>query len=639
MRSLLQDLRYAFRTLGRSKGFTAVAVVTLALGVGANTAVFSMVNAVLLRPLPYHDPDRIVTLTSSVTSRPLSDLDRQVSVPDFQDWQAQSTAFQAMAYYSARQTSVTIGSTAEYAQVARVAPDFFRVFDSQPIVGRLFISDEEKPGSGGAALISYAFAQHNFGNGERALGQTIHLFGNNGRVVSIVGVLPAWFDFPARTDIWFPDDTIADPSRTSRSAFNRLAVGRLKSDASLERAQAEMASIAARLQQQYPKTNEARAVTVTRLNDDLVGNVRLMLYLLLAAVGLVLLIACANLATLLLARATARTQEIAVRAALGASRWRLVRQMLVEGVALALLSGVAGVVLAVWGTKALVALAPQNVPRLTEATVDTRVLVFTLLVSVTASLLLALVPAFQASRIDVEHALRLGGTRGSVGGQRGRARETLVMAELALSVVLLATGGLLIKSLMALQHVSLGFRPANVLVMDATISTSDPRSGATLFFRSLLRDVSTIPGVVAAGATMAPPGRIDSSGPYWIDYLPKDPNTKAPQAVNSVIAPGTFTALGIPLKRGHDFNDGDRRDAPPTAIVNETLARQSLPGQDAIGHTIYCSFDSLEPMTIVGIVGDVRQLGPEREPRPECYMPYLQHFYNGATLSLVAEVP
>ncbi|HEV3057944.1 MAG TPA: ABC transporter permease [Vicinamibacterales bacterium] len=628
-----QDVRYAIRALRKSPAFAATAILTLALGVGANAAVFSVVNAVLLRPLPYHDPDQIVAIGSSFTNRPLSHLFRQISLPDFQDWQAQSAAFQALAFYGGRQTAVTIGATADYALVTRVSPEFFRVFDAQPVLGRLFSIDESKSGSTGAAVVSDAFRQRYFGNGEHALGQTIRVFD---RAVSIVGVLPGSFDFPAGTDIWFPDDATENSTRTVRAALNRLAVGRLKDDTTLERAQAELTAIATRLQQMYPASNKGRGVSVIRLRDDLVGNVGLTLYLLLAAVALVLLIACTNLATLLLARATARSQEIAVRAALGASYGRLVRQMLAEGVVLALISGGAGVLLAVWGTKALVALAPADVPRIAEAAVDARVLVFALAVSAIASLLMALVPAWQASRVDVEHALRLGGRRGGLGGRSGLAREALVTAELALSVVLLASGGLLIQSLVALQRVALGFRPEHVLVVGATIrTTSDPQKGSTLFFRDLLRQVSTIPGVTAAGATMAPPGHIDSSSSYWIDHLPKELNTNAPQAVMSIVAPGTFAALGIPFTRGRDFHDGDTPAAPATAIINDALARQAFPGQDAIGHTIFCGFDSLNPMVIVGVVGDVRQAGPEREPSPECYMPYLQHFYNGNTLSLV----
>jgi len=628
--SLWQDLRYALRGVKRAPGFTVAAVLTLALGIGANAAVFSIVNAVLLRPLPYSDPDRIVTISSALKTAAPTSLLRQVSIPDFEDWRDQSSGFEAMAYYGTRLRSVTIGPSAEYGRVTIVSPDFLRVFEIRPLAGRLFAADEEKDGGSGAALVSLTFAQNHFGDAARALGQTIGVFGGP---VAIVGVLPAGFDFPERTEVWFP--AIARGDRTIRSALNYLAVGRLKPDVSLERGRLELTAIAARLQKQYPQTNEARSVSVAGLHDQMVGNVRLMLYLLLGAVGLVLLIACANMATLLLARATTRTHEMAVRTALGASRGRIVSQMLLEGLVQALVAGTVGLVLAVWGTEALVALAPGDVPRIADATVDARVLVFTLVVSVAASLLFALAPALQMSQFNIDRTLRLGSIRGGVAGRIGRAREVLVTGQLALSVVLLVTGGLLVKSFVMLQHVSLGFRPENVLVMDATVSTSDPRQDASLFFMNLLTETSTLPGVLASGATMAPPGHVDSESAYWIDHVPTDLNVGARQAVMSIVAPGAFRALDIPLRRGRDFHDGDVREAPLTAIVNETLAREALPGRDPIGHTIFCGFDSLEPMTIVGIVGDVRQSGPSNESKPECYMPYLQHNYNGATLSLV----
>jgi putative ABC transport system permease protein len=379
-----------------------------------------------------------------------------------------------------------------------------------------------------------------------------------------------------------------------------------------------------------------RRVVVTRLHEQIVGNVRLMLYVLFAAVVLVLLIACSNLAMLLLARATARTQEMSVRAALGASRGRLARQMLVEGLVQGCCSGVVGLALAFGGMRTLVALIPGNVPRLDEVAIDQRVLLFTSIVSVIASLLLALVPAFQTSQVQPDSGLRHGGTRSVAGRGTVRAREGLVVLQIGLSVVLLAAGGLLIRSFIALQRVPLGFQAERVLVADATVATPDPRQPATLFFRDLLAAISSMPGVVAAGAAMAPPGRVDSTGACWIDHVPQASEMQTGLLnVNSIVAPGTFTALGIPLVRGRDFDDRDVRDAPMSAVVNETLARQALPGRNVIGHEIVCAFDTLEPMTIVGVVGDVRQAGPADESRPECYMPYLQHFYNGATLSVV----
>jgi predicted permease len=361
-----------------------------------------------------------------------------------------------------------------------------------------------------------------------------------------------------------------------------------------------------------------------------------MLYVLLAAVVLVLLIACTNLATLLLARASARVQEITVRAALGASRGRIIHQMLVEGLVQGLAAGAVGVALAFGGTKALVSLMPGNVPRLSEVSIDQRVLLFTLLMTVTSSLLLALAPAFHASQVQLESGLRQGGARTVAGGRTRQVREALVVVQLAIAVVLLVGGGLLLRSFVALQNVPLGFHPDRVLVADATVATPDPRQDATLFFRDLLSEISKVPGIEAAGATMAAPGRVDSTGAYWIDHVPEPNEMRTGSSnINSIVAPGTFTALGIPLVGGRDFDDRDVRDAPMTAIVNETLARRTSHGLNVIGHKIVCAFDTFEPMTIVGIVGDVRQAGPVDESRPECFMPYLQHFYNGATLSVV----
>jgi predicted permease len=449
-------------------------------------------------------------------------------------------------------------------------------------------------------------------------------------------VAPAGFAFPEGAEIWAPM-RLPDAERPlSRSGENFRAVARLKNEASLEHAQSEMTAIAARLEQQFPDTNTGRQVMVRRLHDQLVGDVRPMLYLLLAAVVLVLLIACGNLATLLLARATARSQEMNIRTALGASRGRIVRQMLVEGLVQGITSGVVGLALAFGGMKTLLALLPGDVPRLDEVTIDGRVLLFTLGVSVCSSLIFALAPACRASQVRVERGLRGGGTRFVAGSGIRRTREGLVVLQLGLSLVLLAAGGLLLRSFIALQSVPLGFRPERVLVADATVATPDPRESATLFFRDVLAAISRAPGVLAAGATMAAPGRVDSTGGYWIDHVPMPSELRTGSSnINSIVAPGTFKALGIPLVRGRDFDERDIRDAPRTAIVNEALAKRALPGRDIIGHKIVCAFDSLEPMTIIGVAADVRQSGPADESRPECYMPYLQHFYNGATLSLV----
>jgi putative ABC transport system permease protein len=626
------DVTAALRAARKSPGFTLLAVMMMALGIGANTAMFSVVNAVLLKPLPYQHPERIVTLTASVIGREAGPIRGQVTDADFEDWRSQAMSFEAIAYFVVRAAAVTAGDQAEYARVGRVSDEFFHVFGVKPVAGRLIESEDRRRGSPAAVVVSAAFARSQFGASVEAVGRTIRV-SNESSV--IVGVAPPGFAFPDGTEIWVPMPLPTASTPLSRAGNNFRAIGRLKSGVSLEQAQSEMTAIARRLEQQYPDTNTGRHVAAMRLRDHMVGDVQLMLYILLAAVVLVLIIACANLATLFLSRAAARTHDMQVRVALGAGRGRIMRQMLVEGLVQGLGSGVVGLALAFGALKTLVAFIPGDVPRLDEVAIDQRVLLFTLVVSVIVSLLLAVAPALQASYLHVELGLRRSGTR-SIAGSGTRVREGLTVFQLALAVVLLAAGGLLIRSFVALQNVPLGFQPERVLVVDATVATPDPRQGATLFFRDVLAAISNVPGVVAAGATMAAPGRVDSTGGYWIDHVPAPSEMKAGASnVNSIVASGTFAALGIPIVRGRDFDGRDARDAPMTAIVNETLARRALPGKDIIGHKIVCAFDTYEPMTIVGVVGDVRQAGPADESRPECYMPYLQHFYNGATLSLV----
>jgi predicted permease len=625
------DVRYGLRALRRSPGFAALAVLIMALGIGANTAVFSVVNTVLLKPLSYHDPDRIVTLTNPLTtgeaSSPLAV--KLVSIPNFQDWHDQSSSFEAMSFYYSWKNPVMAGSTAEYAQVTKVSPEFFRVFAVEPVIGRFFNAEESKPGSGGALMISYAYWQSHFGGDPGVLGRTIRRYNT---AQTIVGVLPPGFRFPDNTDLWTPD-TDNGASMRERDSQNHYVVGRLKPGVSLEQAQTEMIGIARRLEQQYPETNKNLTTALTRMRDEMVGDIRLTLYLLLGAVGVVLLIACANTATLLLGKATVRNREIAVRAALGASQRRIARQLFSESLLLAFLAGAAGLLLAYGGSRALIALAPAGLPRLAETAVDRSVLAFTVGASILTSLLFGLVPGLYASKIDLNDALKQAGTRSVTGGGMVRTRGALVVVEIALAVVLLSAAGLLIKSFVALQNVALGFRPENVLVMTA----SGPGSirDTNLFFKDVLSEVVSLPGVVAAGATMDLPGHIGSSGPYYVDHLPEKRNTFDPEAVHSIVTPGTFAALGIPLKSGRDFNDNDTRDKPFVAVVNEALVKRSFSGENPIGRTIFCPFDSDKAMTVIGVVGNVRENGPAHDPIPECYMSYRQHVYNNTSLSIV----
>ncbi len=620
------DLKYALRSLLKNPGFTALAVIVMALGIGANTAVFSVVNAVLLRPLAYKNPERIVMLSPFWKKTGRSG--GQSSGPDFHDWHDQSTAFDAMGYYMEGQAPVALGGTAEYGHVSPVSPEFFNVFQATPVIGRGLEPEDWK--SGRAAVISYSFWQSHFAGDRQALGKPLGMFNHS---FQVVGVMPAGFRFPGESDIWIAASAIF-PETESRSAHNYRVVGRLKEGVSIQQAQAQMTQIGDRLENQYPDSNRAKNVAVTGMRDRLVRDVRTTLYLLLGGVAVVLLISCANMANLLLAKATARTREIAIRAAVGAGRGRIIRQLITESVVLALVAGVAGLLLALWGAQVLVAIAPPNVPRLGEAgLIDKWVLAFTFGISLVASLLFGLAPAVTASRIDLNDALKLGAARAVIGGGAGRLRSALVVTEIAFSVVLLAGAGLLMRSFIALQNVQMGIRPERLVLMETFVPADglDASKKATQFYKALIEDIRNLPQVASAGATLGLPGKTGSDGTYWIAQRPAHPGVTGPQAIFSVVTPGLVGTLGIPVKAGRDFGDGDTYDAPFTAIVNEALAKKSFPGQDPIGRMILCGLDSPKPMRIVGVVGDVRQLGQATEPWPEIFMPYEQHpFYSRA---------
>jgi putative ABC transport system permease protein len=621
------DLRHAARAVGRSPGFAVLVIAVMALGIGANTAVFSVVNGVLLKPLPYPGADRIVTLRTAFLTA--GGTQPQVAIANYRDWRDQSKSFEAMATYRYGESPVSSETTAEFGQTASVDVQFFRVLGVSPILGRTFTLEETAPGTGRVVIISHAYWHSRFGGDPRVLERTIRT-GVTDR--SVVGVMPPGFQFPGRTDIWSPQTT----SSTSRTGHNFLAVGRLQPQVTLDGARAELSAIAARLEQQYPASNKGRGVTAIPLQDELVGDVRLTLYLVWGVVGVVLLIACANTATLLLGKATGRTREMAVRAALGAGRGRIVRQLITESLLLAVVAGVCGIVLAAWGVRALVALSPAEVIRLSEVRIDWSVLAFTVAISLTTSVFFGLVPALHASKVDLIDAVKQGGARSVAGGRQARTRGVLVVAEVALAVVLLTGAGLLIKSLLALHRTDSGFQPENVLVIKATGVRS--RAENDVFFGQFMARLATLPGVAAVGATSIPPGDFSSAGTggHYIDRLPEQRDRgRAPVTVMTVVAPGSFAALGIPLRKGRDFNDSDTAERPLVAIVNEALVRASLAGQDPIGRTIHCLFDRNDPMTIVGVAGDVRQRNPAIPSQPECYMPYRQHSYNNATLNIV----
>ena len=631
MDNLLQDVRYGLRTLSRQPGFAATAILTLALGIGATTAIFSVVNAVVLRPMPFDQPDRVMVVTNTNTRT--GTRNTTISGPDFVDWRAQNRSFDVLAYFTGSgETSVTVNNVSDYTTVARVSSGYFRVFGAAAKAGRLFTPEEEQPGNADVVVISDAYWRRQFASDPRAIGSMV-TFGQRTR--TIIGVTT--FRYPARTDIYYPDPV--SPESQSRTAHNYRGVGKLAPGVSLTQAQSEMTGIASRLEQQYPVTNGDKGIAVVPVQDIVVGDTRQTLFVLLAAVAFVLLIACANVANLLLARATVRGRELVVRAAVGAGRMRLIRQMLTESVVLALLAGTGGVIIARWGVSALVALAPDDLPRLTEVTIDTATLMFAVGISLAASLLFGLAPAWHVSRVDLADGLRQGGKGSALGVRGGWARKAFVVTEIALAVALVMGAGLLGRSLVALAQVDMGFKSERLVVMKTVVPVSGreqfPRAIAT--YRSMLEELRAMPGVNAAGGVTSLPTAVRSNGGYWIQGGPGPEvlGMKSPQAVFNVVTPDYFRTLQVPVVRGRDFNDGDRLESPFVVVINEQLARDAFPDVDPIGRTIRCGLDTLEPMTIVGIVRDVRTRGPNRPVQAELFMPYEQHQGPATSLNIV----
>ena len=628
---MLADLRYAARLLLKQPAFTLIATFVLALGIGANTAIFSVVDAVLLRPLPYADQERLVTLSTFWRT---TGVRGQVSAPDYQDWHDRATSFDGMAAYTRGSTSVSVeGEGADYTVVARVTPEFFPLFGVRAAAGRLPSEAEQREGGPLTAVVSHAFWTTRLGGDQAALGRTLKYAQ---RLYTIVGVLPPEFRFPDNTDVWTP--WWAVPPTSSRSGHNYRAVGRLKPGVTVDQAQSEMDAIGSQLERAFPQSNENKGVAVDRILDQMVRNVRTTLTLIAGVVVVVLLIACANVSNLLLARASSRARELGIRAALGASRTRVVRQLVTESVLLASLAGVASVVIAAWGIRGLVALAPAGLPRINEVHVDLRVLVFASAVSLAASLIFGLAPALHASRSDLNEVMKQGGRTMSGGGSH-RMRAALIVFETAAAVVLVIGAGLLIRSFAALSQVDLGFRTERLLVADTAVPTAsrDVAAVGVQFYRNLLPQLAAIPGVESAAAVMGVPTNVRSNGGYAIEGGPtfEQMGVRSPQAILTVATPGYFATLGVPVIKGRDFTEADIDSAPLVAVVNEALARASFPAGDAIGHRIRCGFDRPEFMEIVGIVANVRSADPALPPRPQLFMPFEQHPLGSTALTLV----
>ncbi len=638
MESLRQDTRYALRILRRSPDFTIVAVLALALGIGATTAIFSVVDAVILKPLPYEHPGQLVQLWMRFTGIGIPNDQNWVSAPEFIDLQ-QNHSLSEIAAIDDESYNINIGGMPERIEAAAVSAGFFHLLGVQAQLGRVFLPEEGRAGHERVVLLSDGLWRRRFGADRAVLGRKLIM---NGQSNEIVGVLPPGFQMPRDAEVWTPlVFAAADLTPNNRGNHGYQAIARIRPGLSLEQARADMATVSRRIIQQnpsYPYQDYNFTVLMIPLLDQQIGDIKIALWVMLGAVGLVLLIACGNVANLLLARASARQREIAVRRALGVGRWRLTRQLLTESLILALTGGIAGLALAGAALRLLIAASATSFPRVAETRVDLRVLVFTLLVSLATGILFGLAPAFHSVLHSTHETLKEGG-RGSAGGGSERLRATLIAGELALSLALLAGSGLLIRSFLRLQDVDAGFRSDGVLTM--RISLPDQKYSKPeqthAFYRELLDRVRQLPGVDAAGAVNGLPlTGTGWSGTTTIDTQAVPQKETTPEADNRPATPGYFEAMGIPLVRGRYFDQRDTETSAPVAIVDETLARTYWPHQDAIGRRIkQGGRQSTSPWrVVVGVVRHVRYRTLESPSRVEFYWPYTQTTFALGSMSL-----
>ena len=638
MESFLQDCRYAVRMLARNPGFTMIAVLALALGIGANSAIFSLVNAVILKPLPYQKPEQLVQLWMRFTNIGIPNDQNWVSAPEFVDLQ-QNQSLSHLAAISSDSFNINISGTPERIDSAVVSTSFFPLLGVQAQLGRVFLPEEGQPGRAHVVLLSDGLWRRRFGADPAISGRKVVM---NGQSYLIVGVLPRDFQLPLEAEVWTPLVFSADDlSPNSRGNHSYQVIARIKTGLSLEQARADLDVVSQRIIDQHPdypyRQFNFRVLTVPLLEQQ-IGGIKTALWVLMSAVGLVLLIACANVANLLLVRASARGREIAVRQALGVSRWRLIQQMLTESAMLGLMAGVIGLLVGYWALHLLTTLAATSFPRVAEAHMDLRVLVFTLLVSLATGILFGLAPAF-SSRHVTHDALKEGGRGGTAGAGSQRLRGMLVVAEMALSLTLLVGAGLLIRSFLRLQEVDTGFRPAGVLTM--RISLPEEKYAkieqTRTFYRELLDRIRRLPGVDAVGgATGLPLGGTGWSGTATVDSQAVQPRDTTPEVDQRPVFPGYFEAMGIPLVRGRYFEQRDNEKGAPVAIIDETMANTYWPKEDALGKRIKPGGrQSTQPWrTIIGVVRHVRYRTLESPSRVEFYWPYDQTSFTLGSMSL-----
>ena len=626
MHNLLQDVRYGFRTLRKNPGFACAAILVLALGIGANTAIFSVVNAVLLRPLPFPHPEELVKIWHTPPQASFPGMKEfAVSAANYLDWAAQNHVFRDTSIYSFASFNLTGKGEPEFLRARAVSSSFFSVLEAKPLLGRVFSPDEDQPGRNRVVVLTESFWCNHFASDPGVVGKDITL---DGAAYRVIGVMRAKSQFPIPEGddaiaLWTPL-AMTDRERAVRGEHHYVVIGRLAPGVSIAQAQAEMDAISRRLEQQYPADDKGWGAVVKPLREDIVGDVRTPLLVLLGAVALVLLIACANAANLVLARTLARRKEIAVRSALGASRGRVIRQMISETVVLSFFAGIVGLLIATVGLKLLVAVLAAKLPRASQIDVDGSVLGFTVVVSILTGLLAGLAPAMRLSGVNVSESLKLG-SRTSSEGSGTRTRNALVVSEVALSLMLLVGAGLMIRSLWMLHQVDPGIDPHNVVAVLPSISgTTFPEPQQQIgFYREVLQRISALPGVDSAGMIDSMPLENNGSNqPFQIVGRPVQAMADQPEVNVRLISPGYMRAMRIPLLRGREFDDRDSTNAPGAILISQSLAKKFWPNEDPVGQHVTMYFFPNKVREVVGIVGDVKDSGLNaKEPEPMLYMP------------------
>ncbi len=620
METLLKDIRYGLRSLLKRPGFTLIAVITLALGIGANTAIFSVVNTDLLRPIPYRDAQNIVTIWQNNAKAGVTRND--VSPANFLDWQEQSQSFGSMAGIEPFGFAMVGNGEPERFAGWLVTAGFFETLGTNPGRGRTFTAQDYTPGNERVVVIGYGLWQRRFGGDESLVGQKLTL---NGQPYTVVGVMPPEFQFPADREVWAPR-VLRENDRTLRGPTYWNVIGRLKPGVTAAQAQNEMSTIAGRLEGQYPDTNGGMGATIVPLPEQLTGQVKTALWILLGAVGFVLLIACGNVANLLLVRGAERHREFAIRSALGAARVRLIRQLLTESLLLALLGGIGGVLLATWGVRVILALNSAKIPRIEYVSMDARVLLFALGLSLVTAILFGLIPATQFSRPDLQSTLKEGGRGSAAGSTRHWMRNSLVVAEVAVALVLLTGAGLLVRSFVSLMRVDPGFDRDRVVALQVFLSRNYQKpEQITGFFDRSLEKIRSVPGVQSAAVVASPPFiNLEQAAPFTIQGQPAPPKGSEPSAFYTEASPEYLSALTVPLRRGRFFTKFDTKDSRLVVVINQTMATRYFPNEDLVGKQLTVVFDQPETREVIGVVGDVLHSGLDSNARPEMFVPYWQ---------------